>query len=219
MKGTVISIRIPSDLLERLDAATQNRAAFIKEAIEQKLNPALPTDPDLSCTEKRKLLKDAKTLNDYMKDAMLRRFQKEGEILLDGMPRDEFLKLVAGRLPKESIGDSELEQEVLSLRKCLEEMPGIEDITRELNKMKGLLFKTERERDLNLQLLKHSQNKATLAELMETIYRGVVEYVVDLVARNSLPGLGEGGGLTDRGYAEISRKVKQELDGMALYRK
>lgn len=32
--------------------------------------------------------------------------------LLDNMPRDEFLKLVAGRLPKFDIGDPELEQEV-----------------------------------------------------------------------------------------------------------
>lgn len=216
MSSQVITLRISKDLLFRLDAATKNRAGFIKEAIEAKLNPV--EVPELSRVEKREVLKDAKTITDYMRDAMMKRLQRESD-LLDGMPKDEFLKLVAGRLPKEDAGNADLEQEVLSLRKCLEEMPRIEDITKELSRTKGILHKTELERDLNLKLLKHCQGKATFAELMESVYKGLVGYVVELISRNSLPGIGDGGGLSEKGYAEIAKHVKSELDKMELYRK
>lgn len=96
-------------------------------------------------------------------------------------------------------------------------MPGIEDITRELNRVKGELFKTRTERDLNLKLLKHSRNQAELAELMGAVYLGAVEWVVDMVTRNSLPGIGEGGGLTPRGYEHVAKKVEQEMKKLSLH--
>ena len=95
----------------------------------------------------------------------------------------------------------------------------INNNTKELNRVKGGLYKASCERDLNLKLLRHAEGKVELSELMEEIYRRLVEYVCILVARNSLPGLGEGGGLSESGYAEISRQVKRELEKVELYRK
>lgn len=219
MKSKVISVRLPLELLDAIDKLTDNRNGFIQEAVSAKLKgvEAAPV-AELTTTEKREVLKEGKGLSELLHDAMLVRLQQEKDLLND-MPRDEFLKLVAGRLPKEENTDAGLERDVLSLRACLAGMPDMADVTKELNRVKGELFKAEHERDLNLALLKHSENKATLGELMSVVYRGAVEYVVDLVARNALPGVGEGGGLTERGYDEIARTVKKELDAMELYRR
>lgn len=219
MKSKVVSVRLPLDLLSRIDEVSDNRNGFIQEALEAKLKgvEAFPV-VELTAAEKREVLKDGKGLSELLHDAMLRRLQAESDLLND-MPRDEFLKLVAGRLPKEENTDAGLERDVLSLRACLAEMPEVEDLTKELNKVKGELFKTKCERDLNLDLLRHSENKNTLAELMQGVFCRAVEYVTDLVARNSLPGVGEGGGLTEKGYADIAAQVKRELDELELHRK
>jgi hypothetical protein len=54
---------------------------------------------------------------------------------------------------------------------------------------------------------------------MGELYRGVVGYTANLVARNSLPGVGEGGGLTEKGLAEIAEIVRNELEKLDIYRK
>lgn len=53
---------------------------------------------------------------------------------------------------------------------------------------------------------------------MEAMYRGCVEWIVNMAARNALPGVGEGGGLTERGYEQVSKKVKSELENLMIYR-
>lgn len=211
-----VSFRISEELLARIDQATNNRSQFFVSAVEEKLSPVKAEE--LSDKEKRDVLKGAKTLNDLLKDAMMQRLAKDKNFLdhLDGV---EFARLVAGRLPKEEGADAGLEQDVLSLSECIDMLPGIDDITRELCRVKGELFKVERERDINLKLLKHAENKVELGELMELVFRGAVEYAVDLVARNHLPGFGDGGGLSAKGYAEISDVVKKELQAMELHRK
>ena len=219
MKSKVISERLPLELLEKIDELTANRNGFIQEAVAAKLKgvEAIPVK-ELTDMEKREVLKEGKGLSELLHDAMLKRLQQESDLLND-MPKEEFLKLVAGRLPKEENTDAGLERDVLSLRACLAGMPDMADVTKELNRVKGELFKAEHERDLNLALLRHGENKATLGELMSVVYRGAVEYTVELVARNALPGMGEGGGLTERGYDEIARTVKKEMDTLEIYRK
>ena len=96
-------------------------------------------------------------------------------------------------------------------------MPEIEDLTLELNRVKGKLFKAEHERDLNLKLLK-IRGDIDLPEIMETLYRFAVEYAVDRIARNNLPGFGDGGGLSDKAYADIASDVKRDLEAVKLYR-
>jgi lysophospholipase L1-like esterase len=64
--------------------------------------------------------------------------------------------------------------------------------------------------------LNHVQHKETFAELMENIYRYLIEYVVEMVVRNALPGLGDGGGLSASGYAEIAERVRADLEKMKL---
>ena len=51
---------------------------------------------------------------------------------------------------------------------------------------------------------------------MEGIYKHLIEYVVEMVSRNSLPGFGDGGGLSAAGYVEISERVKKDLEKLRL---
>jgi hypothetical protein len=53
-------------------------------------------------------------------------------------------------------------------------------------------------------------------ELMENIYRSLLEYIVEMVIRNSLPGLGDGGGLSDSGYREVADRVKKDFEKLKL---
>lgn len=216
MKNAVISLRLPVDLVERIDNLSKNRTEFIKAAIEEKLNPVKM--PEMTKAEKREVIRDAKSMTDMMRDAIKQRLQQETDLLSD-MERGDFISLVARLLPKEEQTNADLEQEVLSLRESITALPSMEDITKELNRAKGDLVKVTLERDLNLKLLKHSKDREGLADLMVLLFKGVVEYTANLVARNSLPGVGEGGGLTEKGLFEISQVVREELEKLEIYRK
>lgn len=208
-----ISVRLSNDLIDRIAATGINRNAFIKEAIEEKLNPVRM--PDLTKTEQKAVIKEAKNLSEIMRDAMMQRMQSERNLLKD-LPKDEFVQMVVRLLPKENLGDTDLEGDVLSLQKCIGALPGMADVTEELNRMKNEYAKLEARWKTAKSLLNHVQHKETFAELMENIYRYLIEYVVEMVIRNSLPGLGDGGGLSAAGYAEIGERVRADLEKMKL---
>jgi predicted DNA-binding protein len=208
-----ISVRLSNDLLDRIAATGITRNAFIKEAIEEKLNPVKM--PELTKTEQKAVIKEAKNLTDIMRDAMMQRLQSERNLLKD-LPKDEFVQMVVRLLPKENLGDTDLEGDVLSLQKSIAALPGMEDITEELNRVKLEYAKLAAKYKTAKKLLNHVQHKETFAELMEGIYQHLIEYVVEMVIRNSLPGMGDGGGLTAAGYAAISDRVKADLEKLRL---
>ena len=216
-----VTIRVPVDVMERMNAATHNRNAFIVDAICEKLNPVRVDE--LTDTEKRGVLKGAKNLSSFLRDTLLQE-ASERKNFLKNIDNETFAKLVLSQVPKEAQDTGELEADVLSLEASLGLLPTVEDLTAELNRVKGKLYKAERERDLNLKLLEHGKGRAELGELMEVVYRGAVEYVVDMIARRNLPGFGDGGGLSDAAYAGIADEVRKRLgqtgrgdDGLVLY--
>ena len=208
-----ISVRLSNDLLERIAATGITRNAFIKEAIEEKLNPVKM--PELTKGEKKEVIKEVKNLNEIMRDAMMQRLQSEQNLLND-LPKDEFVQMVVRLLPKENLSDTDLEGDVLSLQKSISSLPGMEDITEELNRVKLDYAKLLAKYKTAKRLLNHVQHKETFSELMEGIYRHLIEYVVEMVVRNSLPGIGDGGGLSAAGYAEISDRVKKDLEKLRV---
>jgi len=213
---TTITIRVPVELVDRIKAVSDNRNAFVIEAIKEKLNP-VRQEAELTDSEKRAALKGAKNLSDVMQDLILQEAARRKNFL-DKMDDETFAKLVASRLPKENADNSDMEKNVLTLQACLDMLPAVEDIAAELNRVKGELFKAERERDMNLALLRHGKEQVTLAELMTEVYRGAAEYAVNMIARRNLPGFGDGGGLTDKAYADIAEEVRSALAGMRIHR-
>lgn len=217
MKTQPVTIRYSLDLLKRIDSVCDNRKSFFIDAAEAKLNP-IKLEESLTEKEQKLAIKGAKNLTDVMQDLILQETSRRKNFL-EKMDDETFAKLVASRLPKENQENGDLEANVLSLRECLSMLPDIEDITQELNRVKGLLYKAERERDLNMKLLEHGKNKIELGELMELVFRGAVEYCVNMIARRNLPGFGEGGGITDKAYSDISSEIKRELETLEIYRR
>lgn len=209
-----ISVRLSNELLDRIAASGMTRNAFIKEAVEEKLNPKVEM-PELTKSEQKAVIKEAKTLTDFVHNAMMKRLQQQHD-LLDDLPKDEFAQMVVRLLPKENVGDADLEGDVLSLQKCIGSLPGMQDITEELNRVKLEYSKLAAKYKTAKKLLNHVQHKETFAELMEGIYQHLIEYVVEMVIRNSLPGMGDGGGLNAAGYAAISERVKVDLEKLKL---
>jgi hypothetical protein len=150
-----------------------------------------------------------------MSEALLHEAQRRKNFLAS-MSNEDLAKLMASRLPKDIEGNADLEADVLSLQKCIAALPGMGDVTDELNKTKLEYAKVLAKYKTAKRLLNHVQHKETFAELMDGIYRHLIEYVVEMVNRNSLPGMGEGGGLSAAGYAEISRRVEQDLEKLRL---
>jgi hypothetical protein len=214
-KTIPIAVRMTEQMVKEIDAIADNRARFIIDAVKYKLDPESFESSDLTDKEKKDVLKGAKNLHEIMSEALLHEAQRRKNFLA-GMSNEDLAKLMAARLPKELDGNADLEGDVLSLQKCIGSLPGIEDITEELNRVKHEYAKLEARWKTAKSLLNHVQHKETFAELMENIYRHVVEYVVEMVSRNSLPGFGDGGGLSAAGYSVIADRVKVDLEKLKL---
>ena len=215
VKTVPIAVRMTEELVKEIDAVSDNRARFIIDAVRYKLDPESFSDVELTDKEKKDVLRGAKNLHELMSEALLHEAQRRKNFLAS-MSNEDLAKLMASRLPKDVDGNADLEADILSLQKCIEALPGMGDVTDELNRMKLEYAKLEARWKTARNLLNHVQHKETFAELMSNVYKNVVEYVVEMVNRNSLPGMGEGGGLSAAGYADIARRVEQDLDKLRL---
>lgn len=214
-KTIAVAVRMSEQLVKEIDAVADNRARFIIDAVRYKLDPESFESSDLTDKEKKDVLRGAKNLHEIMSEALLHEAQRRKNFLAS-MSNEDLAKLMASRLPKDIDGNADLEADVLSLQKCIDALPGMGDVTDELNKTKLEYAKVLAKYKTAKKLLNHVQHKETFAELMDGIYRHLIEYVVEMVNRNSLPGMGEGGGLSAAGYAEISRRVEQDLEKLRL---
>ena len=214
-KTIPVAVRMTEQMIKEIDAVADNRARFIIDAVKYKLDPESFEGSDLTDKEKRDVLKGAKNLQEIMSEALLHEAQRRKNFLA-GMSNEDLAKLMSARLPKEVDGNSDLESDVLSLQKCVKTLPGMADVTGELNNVKLEYRKLVAKYKTAKSLLNHVQHKETFLELMENIYRELVEYIVEMVARNALPGLGDGGGLSDAGYREISDRVRKDFDKLKL---
>lgn len=214
-KTIPVAVRMTEQMVKEIDAIADNRARFIIDAVRYKLDPESFEGSDLTDKEKKDVLKGAKNLHEIMSEALLNEAKRRKNFLA-GMSNEDLAKLMSARLPKELDGNADLEGDVLSLQKCIAALPGMDDVTEELNRMKLEYAKLEARWKTAKNLLNHVQHKETFEELMENIYRHLIEYVVEMVVRNALPGMGEGGGLTAAGYADIAERVKADLEKMRI---
>jgi len=211
MKNCNVSLRMSEDLYGRIEAVIQggNRNGWILEAIERRLKP----EPEVALTDKdkTKIIKNAIGLEQLMDDALRQALENKKDFL-GTLSEAELARLAISRMPKVVGGDGEVKEEILSLTECLAMLPTTEDISKELNRVKGELFKTERERDMNAALLKVHKKTGSREDFAFAVFRGAVECAFDMVARRSFPGYGDGGGVSKRGYEEIGKRVKSELE-------
>jgi len=209
------SFRISEELLARIDEHSPNRTGFVIDAVKEKLDRIENGGREAKRSDSSGVV-DGNTLLTFQK-ALLTEAKRRPDFL-SNLDNETFAKLFASRLPKDVQGNEELEADALSLRSCLDRMPSMPDLTADLNRVRGLLCKAEHERDMNLKILEHNKNKVELGELMKYIWKGAVEYVVEMVARGNLPGFGDGRGITEKAYADIARKVEGWLEEMEVFR-
>lgn len=214
-KTIPIAVRMTEEMVKEIDAIADNRARFIIDAVRYKLDPESFEGPDLTEKEKKDIYKGAKNLSDIMQEAMLREAKRRNNFLAS-LSNEDLAKMFVARMPKEVADNADLENDILSLQKSISTLPGMEDITEELNRVKHEYSKLECRWKTAKSLLNHVQHKETFSELMENVYRYLIEYVVEMVIRNSLPGMGDGGGLSAAGYAEIGERVKQDLEKLKV---
>ena len=210
------SFRISEELLSHIDEHATNRTAFVVDAIKEKLARLENGGKEAVVAAPNQGVVDGNAMMLFQKELMNEARRRPN--FLSSLDSETFAKLFASRLPKDVQTDGELEADALSLRSCLERMPSMPDLTADLNRVRGLLCKAEHERDMNLKILEHNKNKCELGELMKCIFKNAVEYAVDLVARGNLPGFGDGGGITDKAYSDIARKVEGMLNDMKVFR-
>ena len=214
-KTIPIAVRMSEEMVKEIDAVADNRARFIIDAVKYKLDPESFEGADLTDREKKDVLKGAKNLHEMMSEALLKEAQRRKNFLAS-MSNEDLAKLVASRLPKEIDNNADLEGDILSLHKCISALPGMSDVTQELNNIKLEYSRLESKYKTAKSVLNHVQHKETFQELVENIYHYVIEYTVEMVARNALPGIGDGGGLSERGYADIADRVRADLEKMKI---
>ena len=214
-KTIPIAVRMSEEMVKEIDAVADNRARFIIDAVKYKLDPESFEGADLTDREKKDVLKGAKNLHEMMSEALLKEAQRRKNFLAS-MSNEDLAKLVASRLPKEIDNNADLEGDILSLQKCISALPGMSDVTQELNNIKLEYSRLESKYKTAKSVLNHVQHKETFQELVENIYHYVIEYTVEMVARNALPGIGDGGGLSERGYADIADRVRADLEKMKI---
>lgn len=95
-------------------------------------------------------VKISKIVNDYAIKAL----KDRGSGVFEGLSDSELAKLVISQLPKPKDVDEDLKHDMLSLRAALDRLPGMEDVTAELNKTKFELNRLKSERAIEVEMFK-----------------------------------------------------------------
>lgn len=209
MATQVIHVRVPDEVVARIDAITDNRSNWIAEVVHNALGVHEKAKP-LTANEKKEILRGAKTINDVLTEAILSEAVQRKEFLKT-LTDSEFAKLVAGRVPKETTEASDLEADVLSLQSCLKKMPSIHDVSSDISALKGRLKQVGKElRALRMKIKAEGpqENDAFAQE----VFRSAADMVADWIARGAWPGFGDGGGITPKAYEMISREARKVVE-------
>lgn len=207
MATTTISMKMDNSLLEWVDGLGSNRSKSItgillKAKAEMQSGRAGKPQPP----KKR-------SMRDLMNEAILSRMSGNSDYI-NALSDEEFAKLVVARLPKEEAPSVEKEESILSLQACLETLPTVKDITKELSDSRSEIFALQCRLRQYAELEKYVKGHAELSEYIRTVFETAAEYVSEKVIRDGLPGLGEGGGLDEREKGEIKEQVRRMVERM-----
>lgn len=115
---------------------------YVEALIRRDLYGEVPAE-ERTVKEEMELLENKKSLDKLLDDALLKEALRDPAALLAGMDQKQKTDLMLKRLPKVQGVDVELEQQAISLKECLEMMPGMDDISKEVSKAKNARAKAE----------------------------------------------------------------------------
>ena len=209
VKSRTISLRIPEKLYQRLQEVANGGSvsSWITRAIEDRLeNRPVVVTGKLSERQQQKVVtaqvQAGRTVIETVND-----FIASNPDWFAKLPDDQQGKIISAiglKLAQKSDGT---DAGTVSLRDSLRGLDQMEDITEELSRVKGMLFKAEHERDVALQLCHHCRDHAEKEAFVELAWEGWTEVCWQWLVRNSLPGIGDGGGLTEAGREAVAKEV------------
>lgn len=212
MEGKTISIRISKSLYNRILDHLGGRGSlsdFIKKSIELNLSGGVS-----------RAVEDGSVRVNSRPDAGRSVISSVSEFImknpdwLDKIPEDKQAQIVSSIGIKLAQNSSDSENAALSLRESLRSLSSIEDVSKELSKAKGEAHRLGLELSTYKELLS-SRGNGDLRVLYERILKNVLEVLWDWLIRNDLPGIGSGGGLSQRGMERVSeeslRWIKKEM--------
>lgn len=207
-------MRIPEKLYQRLQEVSNGGSvsSWITRAIEDRLeNRPVVVTGTLTAKQQQGVVnaqvQAGRTVIETVND-----FIASNPDWFAKLPEDQQGKIISAiglKLAQRSDGT---DAGTVSLRDSLLGLDQVEDITKELSRVKGLLFKSERERDIALQVCHHCRDKAEKEAFVELAWEGWTEICWQWLVRNSLPGIGDGGGLTDRGREAVAKEALAWLE-------
>ena len=118
----------------------KERQAYLEGLIKQDLYGKIEPEKDV-VTNLKKLETDAQ-MDKILDAALLQKMSLDPMAILDGLDSKQLAELMVKRMPKPQQADTDLENQAISLRECLAELPNMTDVTKELSKTKGKLAKS-----------------------------------------------------------------------------
>lgn len=213
-KTRTISLRIPEKLYQRLQEASNGGSvsSWITRAIEDRLeNRPVVIAGTLTERQQQKVVtaqvQAGRTVIETVND-----FIAANPTWFEKLPEDQQGKIISAiglKLAQRSDGT---DAGTVSLRESLKGLDQMEDITSELSRVKGELFKAERERDMALQVCHRCRDINEKSAFVELAWEGWTEVCWQWIVRNALPGIGDGGGLTEAGREEVAKEVLKWLE-------
>ena len=154
-----INVKLEQDLIDDLSLKLngRNRQAYIEGLIKQDLYGEIEPGKDVG-VNLAKLESNAK-MDKLLDEALLEVFAANPVEFLGNLDAKQLSDLLIKRMPKPVSGDADLESQALSLKGCLEMLPGMDDITGELSRAKNRIKKLEFEFEMQNQTIQMLRKK------------------------------------------------------------
>lgn len=216
MKDMTKTIRISSALNDRLKEVCSGKSIsqWIVGAINMRLAGKFvcnTTPADIKAAAEDGNL--AKTIDDQLAVAL-----KNKRDLFKGMDSETLAKIAVSRLTKNKNDEKEEDKELLSIETCLAALPDRADITSKLNKTLLENARLRTELGINQKALKFDCEFGEKSYLMECVYRLMINYVMELITRESLSGMGDGHGLDENGLKQLCLRVERDVNELSIFR-
>lgn len=213
MEGKSINLRLSLKLYERILSFSARTSAqdFIRKCIEERLAV-------LEKGGSRNVLESKESRSETTQSQAGRSvldtvgvFIRDNPDWLSKIPEDKQAQIISTIGLKLAQSTSGSDSEALSLRDSLKGLPELGDLTQELSIVKGHLYKTQLERDLALTSLRGFNDFEKRKAFVEKVFSGITELIWQWLSRNSVPGIGSGGGLTEKAREEVANEASKWL--------
>ena len=134
-------------MLDEVDVANlkaklngRERQGYLETLIKQDLYGVV--EPEKNVADNMVKLETDAQMDKLMDAALLQKMVRDPMAIIDGLDSKQLAELMVKRMPKPQQADTDLENQAISLKACLAELPDMTDVTKELSKVKGKLSKS-----------------------------------------------------------------------------